>query len=102
MPEQDHEIVLRMRKLANRVRLGWQKLHPVRRKDLDLVHQVVREQWAKEQSLAREAAKAQQTSQPGQTYEQSPLKQGRTRDTAQNETEQARQQRQQQDRERRR
>ena len=102
MPEQENEIERKLHKLADRLRLGWQKQHPVTQKDLGLVRQVVREQWDKEQSLAQEAAKNRQAEQTKQGHEQAPLEQGHEQESGQEQTKQAPEQSRNQDRDRHR
>lgn len=58
MAEHENEDEVKLRKLAARLELGWQKLYPVRKKDLEVVRQAVQEQWDQEKELAREAAEA--------------------------------------------
>jgi succinate dehydrogenase/fumarate reductase flavoprotein subunit len=62
MPEEEKDKEAKLRKLAARLRLGYQKLHPVKESELNLVREVVRQEWDKKLELARQAAKAEQTS----------------------------------------
>ena len=59
MPEQDNEneaAKTKLEKLAERVRLGWAKLHPVTKAQLTVVEQRLREQW-EQQALIRKGQK---------------------------------------------
>ncbi len=69
MPKSLKEAEKCLRKLGDRMELAWQKLYPVTEKDLEAVRAVVRENWDKNQSLAREAAKARQAESQSHTQE---------------------------------
>ena len=66
MPDDTTQSEAKLRKLAERLHRGWEKLHPVTEKELAAVRQVVREQWEHEEKIrlrldkAEEAEKARQ------------------------------------------
>jgi hypothetical protein len=102
MPEQENETERKLHKLADRLRLGWQKLHPANEKDLELVRQVVREQWDKEQTLAQKAAKDRKVERAKQNLTQGLGEKGHERESDQNQTKQATEKSRQRDRNRHR
>ena len=53
MPNQKTDAEAALKKLGDRLRLGWAKEHPVSDKSLESVKNTVREQWEKEQVTER-------------------------------------------------
>lgn len=101
MLEEENEIEKKFHKFAERLRLGWQQLHPVKEKDLELARQAVREQWHKEQSLARESLKSQEGAQHRQAHDQT-QEQGHDRALGQEQTKPEQDESQEQERRRER
>ena len=59
MPEHDDDLEIKRQKFAERLRWGWQQLHPVTQQDLELARQVVREEWDKKRQQEFEAELAE-------------------------------------------
>jgi hypothetical protein len=67
MPDDTTESEAKLRKLAERLHRGWEKLHPVTEKELAAVRQVVRAQWEHEQQVRHRVEKAQKAAESTQT-----------------------------------
>lgn len=59
-PQKDEE---RLRKLADRTRMGWAETHPLTEDELQAIRGVVQEQWEYEQQVKARVQEARQAAQ---------------------------------------
>jgi hypothetical protein len=58
MPKKANQAKEKLETLAEHLRRGWKKLHPVKDELLEKVREAVRKQWDQEQSAKREKTKS--------------------------------------------
>jgi hypothetical protein len=54
MPNQNTDAESALKKLGQRLRQGWAKMHPIPDQSLETVRNAVRDQWKQEQNVKRE------------------------------------------------
>ncbi len=75
MADDNHKTAAQLRKLGERVRAGWAKLHPVSDKHLAAVRTALSEQWKQEHGAHQATKPRRATQQRHQTgLSQSPAK----------------------------
>ena len=78
MPDPHAEAEAKLRQLAHRLRLGAAQLYPATEKQLDMVRQIARQQWAQEQKQLAQSPPAQKRTQqqtPAQSHAKAQQKQ---------------------------